>query len=116
METVELLENLGIDLKRKRTGSIKTTCPSCSETRCNKKDPCLSVNIDEGIYNCHHCDFRGRVFEKRTREYVKPAGRLEKLGGKALTWFEAERKISNNTLLALKVTEAEEFMPQLEQK
>jgi twinkle protein len=115
MENVELLAALGIDLKHKRKGSLKTLCPVCSDTRRNKKDPCLSVDIDEGVYNCHNCDFRGRVFEKKTKEYSKPLPRLEKLGSKALSWFENDRKISNNTLLTLKITEAEEFMPQLNQ-
>jgi twinkle protein len=113
MANVELLEALGIDLKRKNNGSLKTTCPKCSESRRNKKDPCLSVDIDSGVYNCHHCDFHGRVFEKKLKEYVKPPARLEKLSKKRLDWLESERKISNNTLLRLKITESMEFMPQI---
>lgn len=115
MGNVELLQELGIDLKKKFKGSLKTTCPVCSETRRNKKDPCLSVDIDEGVYNCHHCDFRGRVFEKKVKEYMKPVPRLEKLGKKALEFFERDRKISNDTLLRMKVSEANEFMPALGQ-
>ena len=48
------LSNLGIRLRR-RSGSEKTTCPKCSESRRNKKDPCLSVNITNGEFNCHNC-------------------------------------------------------------
>jgi twinkle protein len=113
MANSKLLEDLGIDLKRKSSGQIKTTCPQCSETRRNKKDPCLSVDIDSGVYNCHHCDFHGRVFEKKVKEFVKPQPRLEKLNKKLLEWFEIDRKISNNTLLRLNITEGREFMPQL---
>lgn len=116
MSKSNLLEEIGIDLKRRLTGQIKTVCPKCGPGRTNKKDPCLSVDIDEGLYNCHHCDFRGRVFEKVNKEFIKPVARLEKLSTKPLKWFETERKISNNTLLRMKVTEAKEFMPQLNQE
>ena len=51
---------LGINLKRSQ-GSVKTKCPKCSHTRKNKTDDCLSVNIDEGLYNCHHCGWGGNV-------------------------------------------------------
>lgn len=116
MSKPELFENLGIDLKRKTSGTIKTLCPKCSSTRRNKKDLCLSVDIDEGLYNCHHCDFRGRVFERVRKDYIKPLPRLQKLGDKAIKWFEEERKISNNTLLRMKVTEAKEWMPQFDKE
>ena len=56
------------------------------------------------------------VEETEKKEVVKPVARLEKLGEKALNWFENERKISNNTLLRLKVTESTEYMPQLGQE
>ncbi len=112
----DLLTALGIDLKRKTSGTLKTTCPQCSESRKSKKDPCLSVDIDQGVYNCHNCDFHGRVFEKKIKEYVKPPARLEKIGKKAIEWFEKERKISNQTLLKMKITESKEFIPQLEQE
>lgn len=106
-----LLENIGINLNRKTTGSIKTTCPRCSETRKNKKDLCLSVDIDAGMYNCHHCEWKGRVFEKSKKEYVKPEPRLEKVSDKTIKFFES-RGISNNTLLRFGITEAKEWMPQ----
>jgi len=110
---LELLEAKGIDLKNKRAGTVKTTCPACSETRKDKKDPCLSVNIDEGLYNCHHCGFHGGVFEKVKREYVRPVGRLEKVDSKVLEFFEG-RKISNNTLLRFGITQGKEWMPQFQ--
>ena len=99
MQNYELLENLQIDLKNKRSGTIKTTCPKCSPERRNKKDPCLSVNIDEGLYRCHHCEWHGKVFNKiPKKEYTVPIPRLEKLDKTTIEWFENVRKISNNTL------------------
>lgn len=113
MSKAGLLEDIGIVLKGKTSGSIKTLCPQCSEGRGkNKKDPCLSVDITEGVYNCHHCGWSGGVFEQKKKEYQKPLPRLEKLNKKALEWFEKIRQISNDTLLRLKITEAKEFMPQ----
>ena len=60
------LSSLGIKLPRKN-GQVKVTCPQCSHTRKpqNKKEPCLSVNIDEGIYNCHNCGWQGSVSAKK---------------------------------------------------
>ncbi len=54
------LENLGIVLKRSN-GHVKTTCPKCSQERKNKRDLCLSVDIDKGLYKCHNCEWKGNV-------------------------------------------------------
>jgi twinkle protein len=104
-----LLENIGIDLKGKVSGNIKSICPKCSHERKNKRDLCLSVDIDQGLYHCHHCGWKGKVFERVKKEYVPPVPRLEKLSKKSLEFFES-RGISNNTLLRFNVTEAREWM------
>jgi len=69
------LYDLGIRLRR-RSGQEKVPCPQCSEGRRNKKDACLSVNITEGTYNCHHCGWKGNVrsFDKKEKlkKYEKP--------------------------------------------
>lgn len=107
MTNAQAIESKGIKLK-KTSGQVKTLCPECSHTRKDKTDLCLSVDIDKGVWNCHHCGFKGGVnnFKIEKKEYVKPQPRLEKLSSKTLKWFEEERKISNNTLLRLKLTEA----------
>lgn len=124
-------------VKLKKNGVNHTgLCPFHQE-----KTPSFTVSGAKGIYKCFGCGRSGdaisflidhekiayldairwlakkygvEVEEHEKREYVRPEPRLEKLGKKALEWFEQERKISNNTLLRLKVTEAIEFMPQLE--
>lgn len=53
--------SIGIDLKGRKSGQFSTTCPHCSHQRKKKKDPCLSINIDEGLYRCHHCGWKGIV-------------------------------------------------------
>lgn len=81
------------------------------------------MNVITGDYNCHNspCDFKGNAgddFLDRQRpkkEFVKPLPRLQKVGDKALKWFES-RGISNNTLLYAKVTECIEWMPMFEKE
>ena len=104
-------DRYGIDISKVRGG--KSTCPKCSHTRKHKSDLCLSVDTDNGLFNCHNCDFKGCAKDFEKKNYVKPLPRLEKLSVKILKWFENERKISNNTLLRFGITEAKEFMPQL---
>ena len=55
------LFQLGINVDQLRGGNQKTTCPKCSSSRKNSSDPCLSVNVDEGVYNCHHCGWKGSI-------------------------------------------------------
>lgn len=101
----------GIDISKVRGG--KTICPQCSDSRKHKSDPCLSVDLKEGLFHCHNCGFKGSAKDYIRKEYVKPPARIEKLSPKILSWFESERKISNNTLLQFGITEAKEFMPQI---
>src|SRR5258707_1253069 len=112
MSAYEQLEELGIDLKGRRSGSIKTPCPWCGPERKKKNDLCLSTNVDEGLYYCHHCGTKGRVFDKTggAESIIKPT-RLIKHSEKVLQFFENERKISSNTLIRLGITEAKEAMP-----
>jgi twinkle protein len=108
----ELLEQLGIELRTNK-GTVKTTCPKCTTERKNKNDKSLSVNIDEGLYNCHHCGWKGRVYDKPKKIYTKPEPRLQKVGDKVLKFF-TDRGITNNTLLRFGITEAKEWMPQFD--
>ena len=107
-------EKHGIDISKIRGG--KGFCPKCHDSRKNRNDRELSVDIDRGLFNCHHCGFKGSAVEyEKKREYVKPLPRLEKVGEKALKFFES-RGISNNTLLRMNVTEAVEWMPQFDKE
>jgi twinkle protein len=115
------LSNLGIKLRR-RSGSEKTTCPQCSESRRNKKDPCLSVNITEGVFQCHNCGWKGNVktFDRTSQKknYLKPDQSMFKhtdLSEKIVKYFEG-RSISRETLSRFMVHGKEEFMPQTQKK
>ena len=52
---------LGIYIDESKGGNQKIQCPQCSPKRKNKTDRCLSVNANDGLYKCHHCDFKGSI-------------------------------------------------------
>jgi twinkle protein len=86
------------------------------------------------MFNCHYCGYSGcaapkqedwqkpffnpRPLSSKKPEYKKPnppSGTGQPISKKALEWFNG-RKISGETLKALKVTEGQEWMPQKEGK
>ena len=54
---------------RETSGQEKTVCPECSNGRRKSKDKCLSVNIDEGVWHCHHCGWKGSL--KKVKHLTK---------------------------------------------
>ena len=107
-----------INIKGKTSGSIKTLCPACSHTRKNKSDPCLSVNIDKGLANCHNCG-ETSVRDRVVKEYKLPPQEWEnhtKLSDRMVKWFRDERHISQQTLIDCKITEEEYFQPSIGKK
>lgn len=112
-------ESLGIKIPYGRTGgNVKTICPHCNETRHNKRDKSLSVNLDSGLYNCHYCNWSGcakenKEFTKMEKVYKRPQwNNKTQLSNKLVKWFEDQRSISQNTLQKLRITEGVEYMPQ----
>lgn len=130
--------DFGIQIPYGRTGGkIKVYCPRCHDQRSDKRDKSLSVDLDKGLWHCHYCQWGGSLAEsdydpspegkrrwmeqqpwyhgtkiKQKREYKKPQPRPTlPMSDKAKAWF-AGRGISEATLLAMKVTEGSEWMPQ----
>lgn len=123
-------ERYGIDAPRGTSGNKKVFCPQCHDQRRDKRDKSLSINLATGEFNCHYCGFSGCAAEKESWErsdrpwhnyapirrqkpvYKKPQPRpTAPLSAKALAWFKG-RGISEQTLLAMKITEGMEWMPQ----
>jgi len=104
-------DKVGIDISKVQNG--KAFCPKCHHERKNKRDRSLYVNLQSGIYKCFHssCDFKGCVVDKpqytKKRDFSAPPPRLQKVSDNVVKWFE-DRKISNNTLLRMKITESVE--------
>ena len=117
---------LNIDVPYGRTsGNTKTYCPQCRESRSNKRDKSLSVNLADGMYHCHYCGWSGCAAEKtdnwqkpfynpipmkiQKTIYKKPTSNGNtKLSDKAVNWFNNERCISIATLQAMNITEGQE--------
>lgn len=70
---------LGIDTKGRTRGQIKVRCPKCSHTRRDRRDPCLSVNLDMNRWKCHHCGWSGPE-----KGYATARGQVGKGGGAAV--------------------------------
>ena len=105
MNNSDKLYRIGIDLKGKQFGQIKTMCPKCSNSR-KKRDPSLSVDIDAGLYNCHHCDWKGSV-----NQYVKPEPRESVKTSGVIAYF-IKRGLTEKTMNEFGITEGIEWMPQ----
>lgn len=137
---VSIVDVIGSYVKLKKRGvEHEGLCPFHDE-----KTPSFKVSPAKGIFKCFGCgrsgdaiafvmDHEGKSYpeaigiiagkmgiafddQQKPKEFTKPLPRLEKLGPKSLTWFEQTRKISNNTLLRMGVTEGREWMPQFEQE
>ena len=131
--------DFGIQIPSGKTrGKLKVFCPQCHETRHDKRDKSLSVDLDRGVWNCHYCGWGGTInvsdyddspegkqrwmeqqpwynphrLRKQKPVYKKPVQRqTAPLSEKAIAWFKG-RGISLDTLTACKVTEGMEWMPQ----
>jgi twinkle protein len=119
---------------KKQSGNLIACCPFHED-----RTPSFTVSPVKQIFKCFGCGKSGdaiafliehqkigyidaikwlaekyniEVEETRTKDFVKPVARLEKLSAKLIQWFENERKIGNNTLLRFDITESKEWMPQ----
>lgn len=76
--THKTFEDAGIDLRGKTHGQVKVKCPQCAgDRRRHRSDTPLSVNIDEGVWTCHHCGWTGFLsdrtsFTPQPKRYVVP--------------------------------------------
>jgi twinkle protein len=93
------------------SGQVYTQCPQCSHDRKKKNVKCLGVNLDQGIFHCNHCGWKGSINKK---QYVLPKWENKtELSDKVIEWFQ-KRNISQDTLIKMGVTEKREYMPQVE--
>jgi twinkle protein len=95
----------------KVSGQVYTICPNCSHDRKKKNQKCLGVNLDQGIWHCNHCNWKGSIHKK---QYTLPKweNRTE-LSDSLVEWFNT-RNISQDTLLKMKVTHGKQWMPQVQ--
>jgi len=98
---------------RETSGQEKTVCPECSNGRRKSKDKCLSVNIDEGVWHCHHCGWKGSLKKvkhlTKIESVKKPEPPTTKIGtflpDNVYQWFEGRgitRSVVNDAKIGYK--------------
>jgi len=111
-----LLSDFGITYKGRWSSEVKAVCPRCSHQRKKKKEPCLAINTDTGLFTCHHCAWSGVIKDKLmdNKQYTKPKLIKKRvLPSKIVEYFD-KRGISKSILERNKVTECSIYMPQVE--
>lgn len=96
----------------KTTGQVYALCPQCSETRKKKRDKCLSINLDLGVWNCKNCGWTGSI-HKKAYTLPKWENRTD-LPDSIVEWF-AQRNIGQQVLTNLKISHSTIWMPQISQ-
>src|SRR6478609_4370547 len=101
--------DLGIDTRNRTAGNVKTLCPQCSHRRKNRKDPCLSADLDMGRWKCHNpeCGWSGYLDGSAWQDGIpskpvarpKPIDETPAITGKAAEFF-AERGIPLDIAIA----------------
>lgn len=108
-----------IDLKNKTKGKAKLLCPNCSESRKKKKEPCLSVDIDQGLAKCWNCEeVSVRDYKEVEKKYDLPNQEWRNytnISDKLVNWFKS-RGISQKTIIECKITEEKKYQPALQKE
>lgn len=100
---------------------VAATCPKCSSDRKKARVKCLSVNVREGVWNCHHCDWTGSLRATgaprgHERTYWRPEPRPKvEMPAEGLAWLLA-RGITRSVIERNQVSHSRAFFPQLDRK
>lgn len=115
----------GIEVQAGSTGNYATTCPQCSHHRKNAKAKCLSANIEEEVWLCHHCGWSGSLkqgidrksnpWENVPKTWKKPKFQQAPVKDTTLAWFE-KRGIPAEVVQRNKISAAKVWMPQVEEE
>lgn len=109
----------GIDIGSASSGQTYALCPQCSHSRKKSGIKCLSVNLDQGVWKCHHpsCGWSGGLQEPRQSQaprpkvYRVPTYAPETLQARTLQWF-ARRGIPEAVLQRRQISAGRIYMPQ----
>jgi len=101
-----------------KQGENPQTCPVCSPERKKKLDKCFSFNLAKGAGKCSHCGVvlveKKDFIQKPTKiAFKRPLFKSSTNYSSDLIKFFSGRKISEKTLLDMKVGEGMEWMPQI---
>jgi twinkle protein len=113
---VDIATQQEYEVKAHKQGENYQPCPVCKYDRKpkNQNKPCFSYNTAKGVGNCQNCN---RHFAKKKddqKTYIRPVWENKtELPEKVVDWF-LKRNISQETLIAMRVTSGVEYMPQVE--
>lgn len=107
------LSEFGINVGNVTRGQVKTTCPECSKTRKKTNDKCLSVDVTEGVWHCHHCNWKGSLKERKKDYQVFEIS--EKTELKIYEYFK-KRGITEEVVNRNRITTDEVFFPLSQKK
>ena len=125
METINGFEIEGRNIYKIPEGVKLAVCPKCSHDRkpSNQKVKCLSVFWDTGLGQCNHCGERIQLHKfkstkKSKKEYLKPqiSTKISPYTNEFLKGIQDIRCISESTLKRFKVTQQNEWMPQVKKE
>jgi twinkle protein len=113
--------DFGIQLPHHASGEIDVTCPQCSPARKKKTARCLSVNVTEGVWTCHHCGWAGTLKQGaravdvawRKPQYRKPDP-PKPLADNPTSSFLIERGIPADVIERNRISVTRVYMPQAE--
>jgi twinkle protein len=125
---VKTFADFNIILPPGASGNVKTICPECSHGRSRQhvREKCLSVNVEDGIWLCHHCQWSGALPKDRPTP-IRPTVRVEvppvtpippafsQIGERGLGWF-AARGISEQTVQAFGIYSEKRYFPGAEKE
>ena len=114
--------DFGIEV-RGTSGQEYTTCPQCSADRKKRKVKCLSINLTEGVWNCHHCGWTGSLLQGAERpkllHWQKPTYRKPEIKNTSLisdgsrAWLN-KRGITDDVIDHNVLFTGSVYMPQVE--
>lgn len=114
--------DFGIEIPPGRSGEIDVPCPECSGRRKKSREKCLSVNLETGIFYCHHCSWSGSLgingdrlsWTAPPKVYERPPpppAMTNGLPDQVVAWF-ASRGIDPEVVARARITAGPEFCPQ----
>lgn len=113
-----------IDIPSHKQGEWSGKCPVCKDNRkpSNRNDKPLMFNVSKGTGKCFNCEsvfveFKEMVKPERIeKSYIKPEWRNKTTINQNIVKYFESRNISQNTLLAMKITDGLDWMPKVEKE
>lgn len=114
---MKTFEDHGITIPHGATGDIHVQCPTCTPTRRKQNTRDLSVNVEKGVWLCHHCSWTGTLGSDTPRTIRKAFSAPRAVdtappANKALSWLQT-RGITQAVIERNRIETASVYVPQL---